>query len=100
LRLQDQGHKVHAANILILYSKSTLPDSRLGILVTRKIDSRAVIRNRIKRRIREIFRLNRSGLLENYDILIIARRGILECSYADLEKQILTTLRKEKCLSL
>ncbi len=100
MRLQDQGHKVHAANILILYSKSTLPDSRLGILVTRKIDSRAVIRNRIKRRIREIFRLNRSGLLENYDILIIARRGILECSYADLEKQILTTLRKEKCLSL
>ncbi|MDR1085051.1 MAG: ribonuclease P protein component [Deltaproteobacteria bacterium] len=47
--------------------------SRLGVTVTRRI-GRAVVRNRLKRRVREFFRLNRYLWPQGLDILFIARK--------------------------
>ena len=68
-------------------------ESRLGVTVTTKIDKRAVVRNRIKRRLREIFRLNRGRLKEPLDLVIVARRGAAACGFAEMERQILGALR-------
>ena len=60
--------------------------SRLGMSVGKKVGG-AVIRNTVKRRIREIFRIHKSLLKPGFDIVMIPRGK--ECKFADLEKAIL-----------
>ncbi len=98
VRLQEGGNKASARNLLLIYLPSSLSESRFGIVVTRRLDQRAVVRNRVRRKIREVLRLNRSRLKGSFDILIIARRGIESCTFQEIEKQILDLMRREKCL--
>lgn len=76
LHVSNQGCKIFTPQFIFIYYKSELPMSRLGITVSRKIGS-AVIRNKIKRFLREFFRKNKSSFLQCYDISIIARKKIL-----------------------
>jgi ribonuclease P protein component len=48
--------------------------ARLGITVSRRVGG-AVVRNLVKRRIREVFRCNRLGFEKEADVLVIARPG-------------------------
>lgn len=68
------GCKLVTPHFLLLYCKGTTGQSRLGITVSRKVGN-AVIRNRVKRVVREYFRVNRMHLKTNTDLSIIARRG-------------------------
>ena len=54
---------------------------RLGITVSKKIGN-AVVRNQLKRRIREFFRLHQHGLPKSTDILIVARKASKELTYS------------------
>jgi ribonuclease P protein component len=62
-----------------VYRKNQVVRNRLGITVSKKV-GKAVTRNKIKRIIRETFRLNRDHLPEQLDINVIARpkAGMLE----------------------
>lgn len=100
VRLQGEARKLYGKHVLVLVAPSGLPHSRFGVVITRKIDKRAVVRNRIKRWMREIFRTHRAGLKENFDILIIARRGILDCTFEQLEREVLSVLKRERCITI
>ena len=95
VEVQRTATKCHAKNFIILLSKreeNNTPPSRIGITITTKISPRATVRNLLKRRIREIFRLNAHKLNHAFDIVIIARQNAHECSYTEIKKQILGTL--------
>jgi len=64
-----------------------LSQNRLGLVVSKKIGN-AVIRNRIKRIIREYFRLNRNNFPLKKDIIIIAKTGADSLNYKRLKKEI------------
>jgi ribonuclease P protein component len=98
-RCRDRGAKIYCKHFLLLASPSPTGESRLAIAVTTKLEKRAVGRNLIKRRIREIFRQNRASFVSSYDILVVARRGVQECSYDDYRREILGALRAHKILS-
>lgn len=70
----------------------------MAVAVTTKIEKRAVGRNLVKRRLREIFRQNRHNFTRNYDLLIVARRDVQECSFDDYRREILGSLRAHKIL--
>ena len=57
-------------------------ESRLGLAVSRKVGN-AVVRNRLKRRLREIFRVERSLAPAHRDLILIPRPG---CSDLDFQK--------------
>jgi len=61
----------------VLFADNQQDHARLGMAITKKIVKRAVDRNRIKRMVRESFRLNqhRLGMV---DIVVMARRNVLE----------------------
>ena len=65
-----------------------LPDSRFGILVSTKISKKAVDRNRIKRRIREVIGLKLDKIKPGYDIVIITLPPILKKEYQEIEKSL------------
>ena len=91
-RLREKSSKVYSAHFLILITPSESNVSRLGITVSSKIDKRAVVRNKIKRRIRDIFRVNRSRLRSNFDIVIIARKNAGDLSFEEVKREILGAL--------
>ena len=63
---------------------------RLGITASRRVGS-AVKRNRIKRLVREFFRLNKSSLPPSSDLLFIARPGADRLDYAQLREELKKT---------
>lgn len=79
---QPQFAKVHRSGLRLssrffkfYVLENGLDCPRFGITVSKKVDKRAVVRNRIKRLIREVLRVLRAELVANYDIVIIAREG-------------------------
>ncbi|MBS1126941.1 MAG: rnpA: ribonuclease protein component, partial [Nitrospirae bacterium] len=61
---------------------------RLGLSVSRKIGN-AVVRNRIKRRLREIFRNQLADRTLRYDFVVVARSASAEAAFPDLQTGIL-----------
>lgn len=62
------------------------PCRRLGVIASRRVGG-AVQRNRCKRLMREVFRLNQQHLPEHCDVIFIARRDLLEQPLSELEER-------------
>ena len=73
--------------------------SRLATAVTTKLEKRAVVRNLIKRRIREVFRAARGDFTKAIDMVVIARKGVQTCEYADYQREILGALAAKGLLT-
>ena len=75
--------------------------SRLGFTVSTKL-GKAVVRNRTRRRLREVYRTNEDKLCPGYDVVVVARVKAAHCRYQLLEKDFLKLagkvglLKKEK----
>ena len=54
----------------------------------------AVVRNRVRRRLREIFRLNQVGLAQGYDMILVARTRAVGAEYRELERAFLNVCGK------
>jgi ribonuclease P protein component len=66
--------------------------SRFGISVKKALGG-AVVRNRIRRRIREILRRNRTEIPTGWDIVIHPRRSVAEAPFAPMEAELVRLLR-------
>lgn len=66
---------INAGSFLVLGRRNDLQRNRLGVTVTKKTAPRAVVRNRIKRQVREFFRINVQSWPQGLDLLFIARQG-------------------------
>ena len=87
LRLSRTGKKVYSPNFVVISKTNDQGETRLGITVSAKVGN-AVVRNRIKRLVREFFRHNRHRLTPGLDILIIARQTATDLSLALIENEI------------
>jgi ribonuclease P protein component len=68
------------------------PISRFGISVKKTLGG-AVVRNRIRRRIREILRRNRTEIPSGWDIVIHPRRSVAQAPFVPLEAELVRLLR-------
>jgi len=82
--------RVSSKHFLVLAKKNHLPEPRLGIIVAKKHVKLAVQRNRLKRLLRESFRLKRSEI-SNLDLVILAKKsaGLLTNEHCAEEYQYL-----------
>lgn len=94
LRL-PQAQTVGNSLFLTKIAKNNLLHNRFGFVVSKKVDKRAVVRNRIKRILRSITE-DKTGF-GSYDILFVAKPGIVKSQRKDVEKEIdkiIGTLKK------
>ena len=73
----------HGNSFLVLYArKNRLGANRVGVTVSKKLGG-AVVRNRVRRRLREVYRCNEHRFAPGWDIVVVARS---RCITADFEK--------------
>jgi ribonuclease P protein component len=97
-RMRQQGERL--VNGCLIANWKQMPGntiSRLGVITSGKIGG-AVVRNRARRLLRESFRLHQHELAQTVDLVLVARPSIAGKSYAAVEKDFLTTLRKARLL--
>ena len=78
--------KAPGKNVLLLARANDLEHPRLGLVIGKKSVKLAVERNRIKRQIRESFRLNQIPLM-GLDIVVVARKGLADLDNEELREQ-------------
>ncbi len=86
------GRKWIGNYLLLIFIENNLPYSRIGIVVSKKV-GKAVLRNKIKRRLREIIRLNIDKIPSGYDIAVISKRNAKIASFWDLKEDLIEGFR-------
>ena len=88
-----------ADSYLVLYArKNRLGSNRVGITVSKKL-GHAVVRNRTRRRLREVYRLNEEKFSPGWDIVVVARSGAVEAPFAALTRSYLHLAKKAGILA-
>lgn len=88
----------HANSCLVLYARRNgSHTNRVGITVGKKL-GHAVVRNRIRRRVREAYRLNESRFAAGWDIVLVARSRCQTVSFEKLCQNLLALAEKAEIL--
>ena len=83
-----------ANSIMVLYArKNRTGTNRVGITVSKKL-GHAVVRNRVRRRLREAYRLNEEMFQPGWDIVVVARSRCISASFQDIVSAYLTLAAK------
>ena len=83
-----------ADSYLVLYARrNRLGENRVGITVSKKL-GHAVVRNRTRRRLREIYRLNEEKFCPGWDIVVVARTRAVEAPFEKLTASYLALAAK------
>ena len=96
-RLYAKGKSAVAPTMVLYCRRNGRPENRLGITASTKL-GHAVVRNRVRRRVREIYRLHEGELLPGHDIVVVARVRAVHSSYAVLERDFLRLAKKLQLL--
>lgn len=75
-----------------IYYRENNNDNRYGISVPTKTGT-AVVRNKIKRRVKNIIDNNKNTIQKGFDYVIIIRKGILDLTYEEMEKELLKLIK-------
>jgi len=92
-RLYNKGKNVASKCVVVYCLKNGRTENRLGITVSTKLGG-AVRRNRIRRRLKEIYRLNEEALRVGYDIVLVARLRSRYAGWGELESSVLSLFGK------
>lgn len=85
--------------VVYWFSRKQVERFRAGVSVSKKIGN-AVVRNRMRRLVKEIVRHHEAEIVGGLDLVFIVRKGALDMSYAELEKVCFMYCEKPSCSRL
>ncbi len=100
-RVRRRGRSTHGRWLIVGYARADVvtdgaePPARIGFSVSRRVGG-AVVRNRVKRRLREIMRKRLSHVAPGWDIVITARASAAEAEYSALEEDVRETFSRAR----
>jgi len=86
------GKRKSNAHFTVFYRANNQSNSRFGFSIKKALGG-AVVRNRIRRRVREIIRLHRQELPAGWDIVIHPKSSVARGAFAALESELLRLLK-------
>ena len=92
-RLYRRGATVGNRYLVFYCSRSPQAVNRIGITVSAKL-GHAVVRNRLRRRLREIYRLHETQFKVGYDIVVVARSNAITADFSALTQAYLSLAKK------
>lgn len=92
-RLYSKGSSAASPCLVVYARKSKRDKNGLGITVSTKV-GKAVVRNRIRRRIREIYRLSEADIVRGTQLVVVARPRAAGASYAELRSGFIRACEK------
>ena len=81
------------ANLVLYARKNRTEANRVGITVSKKL-GKAHVRNRTRRRIREVYRLNEERFQPGWDIVVVVRSKAIDADFNQLTEAYLTLAKK------
>lgn len=87
-RLYAKGKSAVNPYMVLYCRRNSLGVNRLGYTVSTKL-GHAVVRNRVRRRLREIYRLNSPAMKTGYDIVVVARSRCVNARYVKMDAAFL-----------
>jgi len=92
-RLRNDGVPHRHRSLLLSISPNQFGHNRYGFIVSKQLGN-AVVRNRIRRQLRDIVRRRHPALKTGFDMVFIARSGIAEQPFAQIERIVLDLTRR------
>ena len=86
-RTRKNGKSARGRILTIYECPNGTPRRRLGIAVSKAVGN-AVVRNKVKRLIREAFRTGRGTLAAGVDLLVVARAAASDATYTDIAREL------------
>ena len=96
-RAYNRGKTAADSRLALYVRRNGRKGNRLGFTVSTKV-GHAVVRNRVRRRLREIYRLNEDQLRGGCDVVVVARTRAASSGYHQLEKSFLKLADKLELL--
>jgi ribonuclease P protein component len=91
--LYKTGRKIHSERFILFWRENGIGHHRLGITVSRKVGN-SVVRNRVKRWFREVFRKYLREIPGQADIIINAKSSCAKADYMGLREEFLTATQR------
>ena len=85
-RMYAKGKSGVSSCLVVYYRKNRLGHNRLGVTVSTKL-GHAVVRNRVRRQLREMYRLHLPAMKKGYDVILVGRVKAVHTPYSKLDKQ-------------
>ena len=104
LKLNHIFRRLYATNgqansYLVLYARrNRTQGNRVGVTVGKKL-GHAVVRNRVRRRLREVYRLNEAKFAPGWDIVVVARSRAVRADFQELTRAYLALAQKARILN-
>ena len=92
-RLYSKGSSAVLPAVVVYCRKNGRDHNRLGVTVSTKL-GHAVVRNRARRRLRELFRLSQGRMQQGYDVLLVARGKTAHVPHRYLKRDYETAIKK------
>lgn len=87
------GKKIKGDCFYLKFLENNLNKIRVGFVVSKNVSNKATIRNKVKRRMREVVRRMLERLKPGYDVVIVAQRGIEKEDFLKIKKKIEEALK-------
>ena len=92
-RMYQKGASAAGGCMVIYCRRNKLDHNRLGLTASVKL-GHAVVRNRARRRLREVYRLNEAKFRPGWDIVVVARTKAVDAEFSQLTRSYLALAKK------
>jgi len=93
-RVFDRGRVVNSDLMSVKFLANGMDDTRVGFIVSKKVFKKAVLRNKIKRMLRETMRGNIEKMKEGFDMIVMAKGKTSEAQLEEIDEALKGLLKR------